>query len=147
MCGVEGGAGCGGDFEVVAEWGIRRVGREAGASISFGISLTQLLLPLRQDGCDDEGSALWVVSALEQELSCACGANSEAGPKGGGQDARSKERPPPTWRLPRIGQLLLHCLNSGIHAVAMYWRKGADIPVDSRYVACRPRLTAAQGPG
>ncbi len=25
-------------------------------------------------------------------------------------------------------------------------RKGADIPVDSRYAACRPRLTAAQGP-
>jgi hypothetical protein len=26
------------------------------------------------------------------------------------------------------------------------WRKGADIPVGSRYAACRPRLTAAQGP-
>jgi hypothetical protein len=26
------------------------------------------------------------------------------------------------------------------------WRKGADIHVDSRYAACRPRLTAAQGP-
>jgi hypothetical protein len=26
------------------------------------------------------------------------------------------------------------------------WRKGVDIPVDSRYAACRPRLTAAQGP-
>jgi hypothetical protein len=24
-------------------------------------------------------------------------------------------------------------------------RKGVDIPVDSRYAACRPRLTAAQG--
>jgi hypothetical protein len=26
------------------------------------------------------------------------------------------------------------------------WRKGADIPVGSRYAACRPQLTAAQGP-
>jgi hypothetical protein len=26
------------------------------------------------------------------------------------------------------------------------WRKGVDIPVDSRCAACRPRLTAAQGP-
>jgi hypothetical protein len=26
------------------------------------------------------------------------------------------------------------------------WRKGADIPVGSRFAACRPRLTAAQGP-
>jgi len=26
------------------------------------------------------------------------------------------------------------------------WRKGVDLLVDSRYAACRPRLTAAQGP-
>ncbi|CAM0998156.1 hypothetical protein EJMOOK_05750 [Rhodanobacter sp. Root179] len=26
------------------------------------------------------------------------------------------------------------------------WRKGADIPVGSRYAACRPRLAAAEGP-
>jgi len=26
------------------------------------------------------------------------------------------------------------------------WRKGIDILVDARYAACRPRLTAAQGP-
>jgi hypothetical protein len=49
--------------------------------------------------------------------------NSEAGPKGVGQDARSQREVPkrkrhPTWRLPGIGQLLLRCLNSGIHAVA-----------------------------
>ncbi len=73
----------------------------------------------------------------------------------------TKEKGHPTWRLPPIGQLLLRCLNSGIHALAMGgksvsrgrafrqgilpWRKGADIPVGSRCAACRPRLTAAQG--
>lgn len=75
-------------------------------------------------------------------------ANSEAGPKGAGQDARSKREVPkrkrhPTWRLPScarqirepgpgfsighpalrkgadIGQPLLRCLNSGVHALAM----------------------------
>ena len=50
----------------------------------------------------------------------------------------------PTWRLPGIGQLLLHCLNSGIHVVAMYWRKVIGI-MSIPLRACRPRLTAAQG--
>ncbi len=50
--------------------------------------------------------------------------NSETGPQGGGQDARSKREVPKrkrhrTWRLRGIGQLLLHCLHSGIHALAM----------------------------
>jgi hypothetical protein len=45
-----------------------------------------------------------------------------------------------------LGQPLLRCLNSGIHAVAMCWRKGIGIHADARCAACRPRLTAAQGP-
>jgi len=28
----------------------------------------------------------------------------------------------------------------------MCWRKGIGIHADARYAACRPRLTAAQGP-
>jgi hypothetical protein len=31
----------------------------------------------------------------------------------------TKEKGHPAWRLPGIGQLLLRCLNSGIHALAM----------------------------
>ena len=34
----------------------------------------------------------------------------------------------------------------GFSTGLLSWRKGADIPVDSRCAACRPRLTAAQGP-
>jgi len=30
----------------------------------------------------------------------------------------TKEKGHPAWRLPGIGQLLLRCLNSGIHALA-----------------------------
>ena len=68
----------------------------------------------------------------------------------------------PAWRLSGLGQPLLRCLNSGIHALAVPGksvsrgrafrtgilpvRKGIDILVDARYAACRPRLTAAQGP-
>jgi hypothetical protein len=134
-------------------------------------------------------------ATLKQELSCACGArvafswmakrksplrcsssaNSEAGPKGEGQDARSKEKATllgacraratapampqlghPCPRQPgksvsrgrafrqHIGQPLLRCLNSGIHAVAVCWRKGVDI-VSTPLRAYRPRLTASQG--
>src|SRR6185312_15881116 len=68
----------------------------------------------------------------------------------------------PTWRLPGIGQPLLRCLNSGIHAVAMPGksvRRGGAFRqhihvlakrnrhrADSPCGACRPHLTAAQGP-
>jgi len=31
----------------------------------------------------------------------------------------TKEKGHPAWRLPLIGQLLLRCLNSGIHALTM----------------------------
>src|SRR6185437_3205200 len=67
-----------------------------------------------------------------------------------------------TWRLPGIGQPLLRCLNSGIHAVAMPGksvRRGGAFRqhihvlakrnrhrADSPCGACRPHLTAAQGP-
>jgi hypothetical protein len=108
-------------------------------------------------------------------LRCRSSANSEAGPKGEGQDARSKEKATllgacraratapalpqlghPCPRQPgksvsrgrafrqHIGQPLLRCLTSGIHAVAMCWRKGVDI-VSTPLRACRPRLTASQG--
>jgi energy-coupling factor transporter ATP-binding protein EcfA2 len=116
-----------------------------------------------------------------EKLSCSCGArvtslllvhahagacaNSEAGPKGVGQDARSKRevtkrKRHPAWRLPGIGQPLLRCPNSGIHAFAMpgnsvSWgrafrqhipvlAKRNRLPADSLYAACRPQLTAAQ---
>ena len=59
---------------------------------------------------------LFCLSTCTQD---AC-ANSEASPKGEGQDARSKRE--------------------------VTKRKRVDIPVDSRCAACRPRLTAAQGP-
>ncbi len=93
-------------------------------------------------------------------------ANSEAGPKGVGQDARSKEKVTkekghPAWCLPPIGQPLPRCLNSGIHALAVGGksvsrgrafragivpaRKGESIHGLARYAASRPRLTAAQG--
>ena len=47
----------------------------------------------------------------------------------------------PQWHwYPGIGQLLLRCLNSGIHAVAMCWRKGADI-LSTPLRASRPGKT------
>jgi hypothetical protein len=94
-------------------------------------------------------------------------ANSEAGPKGVGQDARSKEkdnqreRPPrlalagPRATAPALPQLGHPCPRRarqvreprpGFSIGLLSERKGVDIPVDSRYAACRPRLTAAQGP-
>ena len=78
-------------------------------------------------------------------------ANSEAGPKGAGQDARSKEKDNQRERPPRLAlaahratapalpQLRHPCRRLSV-------RKGTDIPVGSRCAACRPRLTAAQGP-
>ena len=76
--------------------------------------------------------------------------------------ARDQREGHPTWRLPGIGQPLLRCLNSGIHAVAMPGksvRRGGAFRqhihvlakrnrhrADSPCGACRPHLTAAQGP-
>jgi len=110
-------------------------------------------------------------------------ANSEAGPKGAGQDARSKEKDNQRERPPRLAlaahratapalpQLGHPCprhgrqvrepgpgFSNGHRATApalpqlrhpcrrLSVRKGTDIPVGSRCAACRPRLTAAQGP-
>jgi hypothetical protein len=42
----------------------------------------------------------------------------------------TKEKEHPAWRLPGI----------------LPWRKGIGNHADARYAACRPRLTAAQGP-
>ena len=57
----------------------------------------------------------------------------------------TKEKGHPAWRLPGIlpGKSVSRgrAFRTGILPV----RKGVDIPVDSRYAACRPRLTAAQG--
>jgi hypothetical protein len=52
----------------------------------------------------------------------------------------------PAWRLlgflPNKSVSRGRAFRTGILPV----RKGVDIPVDSRCAACRPRLTAAQGP-
>ncbi len=74
----------------------------------------------------------------------------------------AKEKEHPAWRLPGIGQLLPALPQLGhpcprlpgksvsrgraSRQGILPWRKGADIPVGSRCAACRPRLTAAQGP-
>ncbi len=74
----------------------------------------------------------------------------------------TKEKEHPAWRLPGIlpgksvrrgrafrsgiGQLLLRCLNSGIHAVACPSEKASTSLSTARCAASRPRLTAAQGP-
>jgi hypothetical protein len=52
----------------------------------------------------------------------------------------------PAWRLP--GTLPGKSVSRGraFRQDILPWRKGVDIPVDSRYAAYRPRLTAAQGP-
>jgi hypothetical protein len=54
------------------------------------------------------------------------------------------KRRPPSSALAGLGRPLLRCLNSGIHAVAVCWRKGVNI-VSTPLRACRPRLTASQG--
>jgi hypothetical protein len=58
----------------------------------------------------------------------------------------TKEKCHPAWRLPGFlpGKSVSRgrAFRTGILPV----RKGVDIPVDSRFAACRPRLTAAQGP-
>ncbi len=52
----------------------------------------------------------------------------------------------PAWRL--LGFLPNKSVSRGraFRQGILPWRKGVDIPVDSRCAACRPRLTAAQGP-
>jgi len=103
----------------------------------------------------------------KQRLSSACGsrvtflllvharagarANGEAGPKGGGQDARSqrevtKRKRHPAWRLPPIHGRQVRESGSGFSTGLLSGRKGIAIPADARCAACRPRLTAAQGP-
>jgi hypothetical protein len=89
------------------------------------------------------------------------GANGEAGPKGEGQDARSKERPP-RFRASRTSGNC-SCVAStrasmpspvrkvresgpGFSSGLLPARKGVAIPGNARCVACRPRLTAAEGP-
>ena len=58
----------------------------------------------------------------------------------------TKEKGHPAWRLPGIlpGKSVSRgrAFRTGILPV----RKGTDIPVGSRCAACRPQLTAAQGP-
>jgi hypothetical protein len=58
----------------------------------------------------------------------------------------TKEKEHPAWRL--LGILPNKSVSRGraFRQGILPWRKGADIPVGSRYAACRPRLTAAQGP-
>jgi hypothetical protein len=58
----------------------------------------------------------------------------------------TKEKSHPAWRLPGILPGKSVSRGRAFRQGILPWRKGADIPVDSRYAACRPRLTAAQGP-
>jgi len=80
-------------------------------------------------------------AAKRRELPSSCVAtsalgarpNSEAGPKGGGQDARNKRKVNqreghPAWRLLGIRQLLLHCSTSVIHALAMPGKSVSCVP-------------------
>jgi hypothetical protein len=52
----------------------------------------------------------------------------------------------PAWRLPPILGRQVRELGPGFSTGLLSWRKGVDIPIDSRFAACRPQLTAAQGP-
>jgi len=58
----------------------------------------------------------------------------------------TKEKGHPAWRLPGILPGKSVSRGRAFRQGILPWRKGADIPVDSRCAACRPRLTAAQGP-
>jgi hypothetical protein len=72
-------------------------------------------------------SITWINWISKQELSPSCGGRNTclyAFPN----RAVSKRKRHPAWRLPPIAQLLLRCLNSGIHALAVCWQKEADIP-------------------
>ena len=63
-----------------------------------------------------------------------------------GQEKSNQKRRPP--RLALAGLLPGKSVSRGraFRQGILPWRKGADIPVGSRCAACRPRLTAAQGP-
>jgi hypothetical protein len=94
------------------------------------------------------------------------GANGAAGPKGGGQGARSKEsnqrERPPRLALaghPATAPALLYLGHPCPRHVRQVREPGPGFsnghparakrsrrPVDSRHADCRPRLTAAQGP-
>jgi len=58
----------------------------------------------------------------------------------------TKEKGHPAWRLPPIHGRQVRESGPGFSTGLLPWRKGVDILVDSRCAACRPRLTAAQGP-
>jgi len=63
----------------------------------------------------------------------------------GQRESNPRERPP---RLALAGLLPGKSVSRGraFRTGILPVRKGVDIPVDSRFAACRPRLTAAQGP-
>ncbi len=58
----------------------------------------------------------------------------------------TKEKEHPTWRLPGILPVKSVSRGRAFRTDILSVRKGIDIPVDARSAACRPRLTAAQGP-
>ncbi len=59
----------------------------------------------------------------------------------------TQEKGHPTWRLPGIGPPLLRCLNSGIHAVALCWRKGVDLLSTPAARPVVPDSPPHRGPG
>ena len=78
--------------------------------------------------------------------------NSEAGPKGGGEDAGSKREVPkrkrhPAWRLPGILRGKFVRRGRAFRQGILPWRKGVDIPVDSPAGLSSPphRRTGAPG--
>jgi len=58
----------------------------------------------------------------------------------------TKEKEHPTWRLPGILPVKSVRAGRAFRQGILPWRKGIDILVDARCAACRPSLTAAQGP-
>jgi hypothetical protein len=58
----------------------------------------------------------------------------------------TKEKGHPAWRLPGSPARQVREPRPGFSTGLLSGRKGVDIRVDSRFAACRPRLTAAQGP-
>ena len=58
----------------------------------------------------------------------------------------TKEKGHPAWRLPGILPGKSVSRGRAFRQGILPWRKGADIPVGSRCAACRPRLTASEGP-
>ena len=108
-----------------------------------------------------------VTSLLLVHAAAGAAANSEADLRGGGQNARSqgevaKRKRHPGWLVPSIhgrnvreavpgfssglGQPLLRCLNSGVHAVACPREKANPSMGSLAARPDRPHLTAAQGP-